>query len=359
MSLISLFSERGRSHEEIERDNFLERKPESEVLAEFRMSKQKIYALCDVVQADMQPVGHLSTDLTLLNKVQISVKTLAYGSFQNCRKDFMHVSEPTVSRVASDFVNSVVSKASQFIFMPKSASEILGAISDFQAISGLPKVIGAVDGSHIPMIAPSVDEYAYVNQKQFHSINVQAICDANLIFQGVVARWPGSHHDSFILQSSNVYDRIANDEFGDCWLLDDSDYPVKNWLITPFGNPSTAEERIFNVYHRKTRCAIERCFGVLKMRWRILDRKVSYEPAKVCKIALTCCVLHNICRRNGTPFPEDVSLFGQSDDSDENSTSSRPAARVSFNDNVLLKYCVHDRDETLLCMPIMFPILLM
>ena len=37
---------------------FLERKPESEVLAEFRMSKQEIYALCDVVQADMQPVGH-------------------------------------------------------------------------------------------------------------------------------------------------------------------------------------------------------------------------------------------------------------------------------------------------------------
>ena len=83
--------------------------------------------------------------------------------------------------------------------MPRSASKISGVISDFQAISGLPKVIGAVDGSHIPMIAPSVDEYAYVNRKQFHSISMLAICDANLIFQDVVARWPGSHHDSFIL----------------------------------------------------------------------------------------------------------------------------------------------------------------
>ena len=54
------------------------------------MSKQQIYALCDVVQADMQPVGHRSTDLTLLNKVLISLKTLASGSFQNCSKDFMH-----------------------------------------------------------------------------------------------------------------------------------------------------------------------------------------------------------------------------------------------------------------------------
>ena len=154
----------------------------------------------------------------------------------------MHVSEPTVSCDLSDFVNSIVSKASLFIYMPRSAYEISGIISDFQAISGLPKVICAVDGSHIPMIAPSVDECAYVNRKQFHSINMQAICDANLIFQDVVARWPGSHHDSFILQSSNIYDRFENDEFGDCWLLGDSGYPLKKWLITPFGNPSTAEE---------------------------------------------------------------------------------------------------------------------
>ena len=106
MSLVSLFIERGRRHEEVERDSFLERKPASEILEEFRLSKQEIYALCDVVQADMQPVGHRSTDLTLLNKVLISLKTLASGSFQNCSKDFMHVSQPAVSHVLSDFVNS-------------------------------------------------------------------------------------------------------------------------------------------------------------------------------------------------------------------------------------------------------------
>ena len=76
---------------------------------------------------------------------------------------------------------------------------------------------------------------------------MQAICDSNLIFQDVVARWPGSHHDSFILQSSTVYDRFENDEFRDCWLFGDSEYPLKKWLITPLGNPATVEERRFNV----------------------------------------------------------------------------------------------------------------
>ena len=41
MSLVSLFIERGRRHEEVERDSFLERKPENEVLEEFRMSNKK------------------------------------------------------------------------------------------------------------------------------------------------------------------------------------------------------------------------------------------------------------------------------------------------------------------------------
>ena len=116
-------------------------------------------------------------------------------------------------------------------------------------------VDGAIDGSHIPMIAPSIDKYAYVIRKQHHSINMQAICDSNLIFQNVVATWSGSHHDSFILQSSTVYDRVENHEFGDCWLLGDSGYPLKKWLITPLGNPAAVEERRFNVrlYHRKTK----------------------------------------------------------------------------------------------------------
>ena len=69
-------------------------------------------------------------------------------------------------------------------------------------------VVGDINGSHIPMIAFSFDEYAYVNQKQYHSINkqsaMQAICDSNIIFQDDAARWPGSHHDCFILQSSTV-----------------------------------------------------------------------------------------------------------------------------------------------------------
>ena len=83
----------------------------------------------------------------------------------------------------------------------------------FFSVAGFPGVLGCVDGTHIPIIAPSVDEYAYVNRKNFHSINVQAVCDYNMIFTDVVAKWLRSHHDSFIVNSSTICSQFESGKY--------------------------------------------------------------------------------------------------------------------------------------------------
>ena len=122
----------------------------------------------------------------------------------------------------------MVKKASHYIYIPK--KEVLRVFEDFEQLSYLLTVIGAIDGSYICIIAPSEDEYAYVTRKRYHSINIQAICNANLIFRNAVAKWPGSHHDSFILEASTVHDRFESGEFGNCWLLDDSGYLLNSLM---------------------------------------------------------------------------------------------------------------------------------
>lgn len=54
---------------------------------------------------------------------------------------------------------------------------------EFMASSGFPGVIGAIDCTHIAIIAPQgPQEDAYINRKGYHSINVQLVSIFNLIF---------------------------------------------------------------------------------------------------------------------------------------------------------------------------------
>ncbi|KAK0155673.1 putative nuclease HARBI1 [Merluccius polli] len=65
-------------------------------------------------------------------------------------------------------------------------------------------VVGAVDGTHIQIIAPSKDEDVFVNRKKVHSINTQIAFDATFNILDV-AKWPaGSTHDPRILMGSGL-----------------------------------------------------------------------------------------------------------------------------------------------------------
>ena len=51
---------------------------------------------------------------------------------------------------------------------------------DFYSIANFPNVVGIVDGTLIPIVAPQYDEPAFICRKNYHAINVQAVTDANL-----------------------------------------------------------------------------------------------------------------------------------------------------------------------------------
>lgn len=75
--------------------------------------------------------------------------------------------------------------------------------------------------------------------------------------------------------------------------------------MTPLDNvePGSPGER-YNNCHKQARCTIERCNGVIKMRFRCLlkHRVLHYKPEKCCKIINACCLLHNLCIQNNVPL---------------------------------------------------------
>ncbi|KAK0151137.1 putative nuclease HARBI1 [Merluccius polli] len=70
----------------------------------------------------------------------------------------------------------------------------------------MPGVVGAIDGTHIQIIAPSKDEDVFVNRNEsrLHSTNTQIVFDATFNILDVVAKWPGSNHDPHTLMGSGL-----------------------------------------------------------------------------------------------------------------------------------------------------------
>ncbi|XP_060073900.1 putative nuclease HARBI1 [Ylistrum balloti] len=174
---------------------------------------------------------------------------------------------------------------------------------DFYNIRGFPSVLGAVDGTLIPIETPSIDEYHYVCRNGFHALNIQGVCDANLKFLNIVAKWPGSTHDSFRWTNCGLSAAFEDKEMTGGWLLGDSGYGLRPWLLTPKLNPRTPlPYRKYNVCHKSTRCVIERAFGLWKMRFRCIYRPLHLATERAVAVVIATAILHN---REKSPFARD------------------------------------------------------
>ena len=67
---------------------------------------------------------------------------------------------------------------------------------------GISMCAGAIDSTHIPILAPEESHTDYINGKGYNSIIMQAVVDCNHRFRDVVIGWPGSVHDARVLFNS-------------------------------------------------------------------------------------------------------------------------------------------------------------
>ncbi|XP_048512552.1 putative nuclease HARBI1 isoform X1 [Athalia rosae] len=154
-----------------------------------------------------------SSALTSETKVLTALRFYASGSYQmDVGYNYqLACSQPSVSRCLRD-VNSLLNNPVMFnewVHFPRSIPELESLRNRFYTDYGFPGVCGCVDCTHIAIVPPSrhdnvYPEHVYVNRKGYHSFNVQLICDSGMKIIHVNAKYPGSSHNSFIWNNSNV-----------------------------------------------------------------------------------------------------------------------------------------------------------
>ncbi|CAM5152167.1 unnamed protein product, partial [Natator depressus] len=137
-------------------------------------------------------------------------------------------------------------------------------IVDGFAAMGFPNCGGAIDGTHIPILAPEHQAGEYINRKGHFSIVLQALVDHKGRFTNINVGWPGKVHDTRIFRNSGLFQKLQEGTlfpdqkitFGDVempiCILGDPAYPLLPWLMKPYTGSLDSSQKLFN--YRLSKC---------------------------------------------------------------------------------------------------------
>ncbi|XP_072263909.1 putative nuclease HARBI1 [Pyxicephalus adspersus] len=269
---------------------------ERDIQERYRLSSDFIMSLYELIKKDLISTTKRSNAVPGIVKLLCALHYFTSGSLQSTVAEAGGITQSTFSRALSEVISAILKLQDQFIAFPKNPAGQQLNKAGFRCIDGFPNVLGVLGCTHIAISPPSEMEQMYRNSRHYHSINVQLVCAPDMRILDVVAEFPGSTHNANVLKQSKIHERFENGEFNG-WLLGDEGYGVKPWLLTPFDKPVTKAEVRYNISHSSTYSFLERAVEVLKSRFRCLDNPngvLLYNPEKVCKIILVCCIIHNI-----------------------------------------------------------------
>jgi hypothetical protein len=220
--------------------------------------------------------------------------------------DIYGISVSSAKRVINMFLNAIDYNNTfepMQLRLPREDSELEGLAQCWSDVLTCPfglmhGHLGAIDGwfprTEMPRDQTNQADY-FSGHYQAYGLNVQAMCDPDLIFLYVAVAGPGKTNDigAFVrLRELNSWIEGLPAEY---FLSADNAYPLSLKVLIPFSAAELLDEsyRTFNFYLSQLRIRIEMAFGRLTTKWRILRSTLNFSTAKNAQIIRVCTKLHN------------------------------------------------------------------
>nr|XP_043626079.1 protein ALP1-like [Erigeron canadensis] len=139
------------------------------------------------------------------------------------------------------------------------------------------------------------------------SLILQAVASYDLWIWNAFFGPQGSYNDINVFESSHVLEDLifglapsasfyANGNFYERgYCLGDGIYPEYVTFVKTFTDPIDEKRKLFKKKQEAARKGIERAFGVLKKRWKVLNHPTQYwDKALMQDVIYACIILHNM-----------------------------------------------------------------
>ncbi|XP_051167759.1 putative nuclease HARBI1 [Leptopilina boulardi] len=301
----------------------------------FRMSRNTFGVFLEILAPSL--IGAMNGGLaTVPIEKQLCIAMWYFANLEVYRSiaDRFGVSQNTAWRCTIRIAKVLNRRSAEFIRWPQ-GQEIIKNQQEFFEIADFPDIIGAVDGCHIRINAPSENPESYVNRKGFHSLLLQGICDARMRFIDIYTGICGSVHDARVWTMSDISEAIEENIEEFCprgsHIIGDSAYGIKPYLMTPYKDRGfmTPAQRNFNRILSRERVVIERAFCLLKGRCRRMKQLYLQNVKYGALIIAACCVVHNVCLDVEDEVNEDI--LREEDNIDDDDDGDNRGINVGAN----------------------------
>ena len=106
-----------------------------------------------------------------ITQFAVVLQFLATGSFHTVVASTHGISQTSVSRCVASVLGAFFFQQRIHCFSYQTQQQQIQ--HSFLELGGFALVLGCIDGTHVPIVAPSHNEVIYVNRKSFHFTNIR------------------------------------------------------------------------------------------------------------------------------------------------------------------------------------------
>ena len=230
-----------------------------------------------------------------------TLRYLAGGSYLDIC-DIAGISTSSFYRILWKTIAAIIRAPELAIKFPKTSHEVQRAIDGFASISYDKAILNCalvIDGYLLRIKVPNKLEVGNVRSYfsghyQCYGVNIQAGCDHHSRFVHLAFASPGVTADRYAIRHCNLHKLIQSLPLGIC-AIGDAAYEASEHLVPIYHGVDRLKERNdnFNFFASQLRIRIEMAFGLMQMKWGVLQRPVQCKLSNVKDLVQGIGRLHN------------------------------------------------------------------